>query len=151
LQLYYNNKLLKLRFISASASKKKADTSSAAASAASTVKPTNVYIGQLHNFAIQSIVNITLNTIKEQETKAGDIIVDIDMDEVFYKVDGGAGGNDFNTHTEATESFVEDDSDEYETDSGEESQHEDDEDQVAATPATPAKANDGGNEDDDDD
>lgn len=64
LQLYYNNKLLKLRFVSNKQKKPAAPQQGAAANNDANNKATNVYIGQLHNFAIQSLVNITLNSIK---------------------------------------------------------------------------------------
>lgn len=56
LQLYYNNKMLKLRFGKKKLPNEKAEKVE--------TRLTNVYIGQLHSYAIQALVNITLTAIK---------------------------------------------------------------------------------------
>lgn len=86
-------------------------------------------IGFHHNWPLKTFwmfANGLTPYIKEQENKFGEIIIDVDMDEVVYRVDI----DDPNTalQTDFSEAFAgEDESDEYATDSGEESEHDEEE------------------------
>lgn len=125
--MWYNTKMLKFRFIRGK--KNATDT-----------KPSNVYIGQLHLSTVVTLVQMTLNAIKEQEGKVSDIVVDVDMDELGGNIDNK--GTDLNT-----EGTADDDDESRDTDSGEESVGAKDDDSDKEDKQAAAKDN---NSDDDD-
>jgi hypothetical protein len=110
LQVFYNGKSVRYRFI------RREDTDT------SQIRPTNVYVAQLHISTIRKLVALTFEAIEKQSSSSEGIIVDADVDALS------------GTRQQEYESEEEDEDDEdSETDTGEDTteeseEHQDEED-----------------------